>query len=313
MSENKENRVIKKAKENREVLASMEQKASLSDTFTQALVGFLPLIAGLGSSEDMAAVAPVGLQAMQGLSEQQARERAQANAMNSDALSNAQSAVEAEDKLALEGKKLTSADDRAKAERESRENIAKGNRESQEGIASKNRQNQKDMAGLKEKAAAFDVEGQKQDARKYSDWNATGRGSSKESIATLEQAIANLDKNRSLSGGYTGSAHRIFTNQEVIDQRQNVTRALIAGVKSNFPGALSEKETELFISSHYDEMASPEQNLKTLKVAVNKMKEGAAALEAIPAKYNKKSEPGANDTEKRRQKYEMLKNKKAGK
>lgn len=142
-----ENRVLKKAKENRSALSEMQQKPSLSDTFTQALVGFLPLIAGLGSSEDTAALAPVGLQAMQQLGQSQAQERADNNALNAQALDTAQAQVQSEDASMAAAAKEAALNQRQEKDLSSKEKIA------QESQMGQDRRLDKQLSGQMQEAS----------------------------------------------------------------------------------------------------------------------------------------------------------------
>lgn len=144
-----ETRLIKKAKENKDLLSELEIKPTLSDSFTQALVGFLPLIAGLGSSEDTAALAPVGLQAMQQVGQQQAQERAEANTLNSESLNMAQREIASEQAALAAAAKEKSLDDRQLRDLNSKEKIASESQSGQNNRLDKQLKSQMEIANSK--------------------------------------------------------------------------------------------------------------------------------------------------------------------
>jgi len=274
-------RVLKKAKENKEILSSMQEKQSMSDVFSQALIGFLPLIAGIGSSEDTADLAQVGLKSMEGLGAANAANRASSNAMNAAALSSAQEEVQAEGVVASAAAKETALNSRQDRDLASKREIGlmaqagQDDRLNRQLKSTESLANNKAEAALASASTAGQVSTDRTFGKRYIEWTGGDKLQTERSIVSLKKAVQNLrDNGSNLTGMFTGDLPDGMTREDVLDQRQLVNSALVAGVKSVFPGSLTEKETEIFLKSHYNPQGSIAGNIDSLTRYIEKLEAG---------------------------------------
>lgn len=160
-----------------------------------------------------------------------------------------------------------------------------------------------EMGGIKltegEKAVDKDY------SKDYNDWNSSGKTVLNKNLELLRQAKSSLEKDPSLSGGFTGVASDRFTADKVLKQRQKVGSAVMNSLKATLGSQFTEKEGERILKNSYNEAASSDTNIESLDAIINQLEQQAANNDA-KARYfeqNKgtlkgyKSQPEVSDWE----------------
>lgn len=142
-------------------------------------------------------------------------------------------------------------------------------------IEQKKLDRQEARADKKQALAEKGTEGQKavdkDYAKEYNEWTATGKASLIKNLDALKEARDALKKDPSLTGGLTGVLGDRMTADRVLKQRQKVGSAIQSSLKATLGAQFTEKEGERTLKNAYNEAASPDTNAASLDALIKQL------------------------------------------
>jgi hypothetical protein len=120
-------------------------------------------------------------------------------------------------------------------------------------------------------------------AKKYGEWNASGQSQYNKNIKRLEDSLQALEKADKaivevMSGRAVGRLPNILRTNESLRVEQDVRAAAQGALKSTLGSQFTEKEGERIMDMAYDPKLPPSENIRKVKLAMQEIQDNAKSM-----------------------------------